>query len=93
MALGLIQGALGQPFASAVEGPAFAVLNEILGAYHTDGGFARPARYEVILQMPTGQGGSRNPNVNPISMALNIEKKPSSRLAGNDLRIIFRTGS
>ena len=39
MALGLIQGALGQPFASAVEGPAFAVLNEILGAYHTDGGF------------------------------------------------------
>ena len=67
MALGLIQGALGQPFASAVEGPAFAVLNEILGAYHTDGGFARPARYEVILQMPSGQGGSRNPNVNPMA--------------------------
>ena len=67
MALGLIQGALGQPFASAVEGPAFAILNEMLGAYHTDGGFARPARYEVILQMPSGQGGSRNPNVNPMA--------------------------
>ena len=26
-------------------------------------------------------------------MALNIEKNPSSRLAGNDLRIIFKTGS
>ena len=56
MALGLIQGALGQPFASAVEGPAFAILNEMLGAYHTDGGFARPARYEVILQMENELG-------------------------------------
>ena len=46
-----------------IEGPAFAVLNEILGEFRGDDGFARPARYEVILHPPTGfkgSGGSQN---------------------------------
>ena len=39
---------------NAISGPAFAVLNEILGTYRSDDGIARPSRYEVLLLPPTG---------------------------------------
>ena len=45
-------------FGGFIEGPAFAVLNEILGEFRGDDGFARPARYEVLLHPPTGFKGS-----------------------------------
>ena len=38
-----------------IEGPAFAVLNEFLGLFRNDNGFARPNRYEVILSAPSGK--------------------------------------
>ena len=56
MSLGrLIQGALGNPFGSAVTGTAFATINEVLSGYRSnDGGIARPSRYEVVILPPTG---------------------------------------
>ena len=53
MSLGVLQGIIGNPFGNAASGPAFAVLNEILGTYHSKDGVARPSRYEVILLPPT----------------------------------------
>ena len=41
-----------------VEGPSYAVLNEILGEYRTNEGFSRPSRYEILLLPPTGVRGS-----------------------------------
>ena len=54
MSLGLLQGIIGNPFGNAASGPAFAVLNEILGTYHSSDGIARPSRYEVVLLPPSG---------------------------------------
>ena len=54
MSLGrLVQGALGNPFGSAVSGVAFATINEALSGYRSsDGGIARPSRYEVVILPP-----------------------------------------
>ena len=41
-------------FGSKIEGTAYAVLNEIFGVFRGKGGFARPSRYEVILNPPAG---------------------------------------
>ena len=41
-------------FGSKIEGTAYAVLNEIFGVFRGIGGFARPSRYEVILNPPAG---------------------------------------
>ena len=54
--LGIVQGFIGNPFGSAVEGPAFGVLNEVLGTYRSKDGIARPSRYEVIISPPRGAG-------------------------------------
>jgi len=54
MSLGLLQGIIGNPFGNAASGPAFAVLNELLGTYHSSDGIAKPSRYEVILLPPAG---------------------------------------
>ena len=62
--LGVVQGFVGNPFGSAVEGPAFGVVNEVLGTYRSKDGIARPARYEVVISPPKG-----SPN-NPFSSSL-----------------------
>ena len=50
MSLGrLVQGALGNPFGSAVSGAAFGTLNEVIGLYRSKDGIARPSRYEVVI--------------------------------------------
>ncbi len=56
MSLGsIIQGVIGNPFGSAVSGAAFATINEALAGYRSsDGGIARPSRYEVVILPPTG---------------------------------------
>ena len=41
-------------FGRKIEGTAYAILNELLSTYHGKGGFARPSRYEVILNPPAG---------------------------------------
>ena len=41
-----------------VEGPSYAILNEILGEFRTNDGFARPSRYEILLLPPTGARGT-----------------------------------
>ena len=50
----LIQGAIGNPFGSALEGPAFGLINEVLAGYRSKDGIARPSRYEVIVTPPRG---------------------------------------
>ena len=55
MVLSLLQGVVGNPFGNAVSGPAFGVLNELLGLMRgSDGGIAKPSRYEVIFLPPVG---------------------------------------
>ena len=55
MVLSLLQGVVGNPFGNAVSGPAFGVLNELLGLMRgADGGIAKPSRYEVIFLPPVG---------------------------------------
>ena len=55
MVLSLLQGVAGNPFGNAVSGPAFGVLNELLGLMRgSDGGIAKPSRYEVIFLPPVG---------------------------------------
>ena len=55
MVLSLLQGVVGNPFGNAVSGPAFGVLNELLGLMRGgDGGIAKPSRYEVIFLPPVG---------------------------------------
>ena len=56
--LGLIQGFIGNPFGSAVEGPAFGVLNDVLSGMRSKDGIARPARYEVVILPPRGSPSS-----------------------------------
>ena len=41
-----------------IEGPSYAILNEILGEFRTNDGFARPSRYEILLLPPTGARGT-----------------------------------
>ena len=56
--LGLVQGFIGNPFGSAVEGPAFGVLNDVLSGMRSKDGIARPARYEVVILPPRGSPSS-----------------------------------
>ena len=58
-------------FGSALQGTAFAILNEILGTYRGKDGIARPSRYEVVLLPPSGTRGRRtNPNPNLFTQQL-----------------------
>ena len=52
--LSLLQGAIGNPFGNAVSGPAFGVLNELLGLIRSGDGIAKTARYEVLFLPPVG---------------------------------------
>ena len=52
--LSLLQGAIGNPFGNAVSGPAFGVLNELLGLIRSGDGIAKSARYEVLFLPPVG---------------------------------------
>ena len=49
-----------------LEGTAYGVLNEILSGYHSDDGFARANRYEVMLHAPTGEKGTGKANLQNI---------------------------
>ena len=49
-------------FGSALQGTAFAILNEILGTYRGKDGIARPSRYEVVLLPPTGSSNNKMTN-------------------------------
>tara|TARA_B100001996_G_scaffold382640_1_gene375037 strand:- start:2065 stop:2787 length:723 start_codon:yes stop_codon:yes gene_type:complete len=44
-------------FANSVSGPAFAILNELLGTYRSGDGIARPSRYETVILPPSGNSG------------------------------------
>ena len=52
--LSLLQGVVGNPFGNAVSGPAFGVLNELLGLIRSGDGIAKTARYEVLFLPPVG---------------------------------------
>ena len=52
------------PFGNAVSGPAFGVLNELLGIVRGTDGIARSSRYEVLCLPPSGARGTRNAPVN-----------------------------
>tara|TARA_B100000401_G_C52716972_1_gene676691 strand:+ start:99 stop:824 length:726 start_codon:yes stop_codon:yes gene_type:complete len=48
---------------SFLEGPSYAVLNEIFAQFRGDEGYARPTRFDVLLLPPNG-GGSSPGNIN-----------------------------
>ena len=52
--LSLLKGLVGNPFGNAVSGPAFGVLNELLGLIRSGDGIAKTARYEVLFLPPVG---------------------------------------
>ena len=68
-----------------IEGPAFAVLNEFVGMFRSDDGFARPNRYEVILSAPNGYSSGGVPNA--------IENMTGAKSAGDDRKASLRCQS
>ena len=49
-----------------LEGTAYGVINEVLSGFHSDDGYARANRYEVILNAPTGEKGTTPTNLQNI---------------------------
>ena len=48
-----------------LEGTAYGVLNEILSQFRSGDGYARPSRYEILIQPPNGfKGGGRSEEKN-----------------------------
>ena len=43
---------------AGLEGTAYGVLNEILSEFRSGDGYARPSRYEVLIQPPNGVNGT-----------------------------------
>ena len=69
-----------------IEGPAFAVLNEFIGLFRSDDGFARPNRYEVILSAPDGvRGGGIKEDV--------VQRMVGNKGAGDDSAASLRCQS
>ena len=56
-------------------GTAYGVLNEVLSGYHSDDGFARANRYEVMLHAPSGEKGTGKANLQNIySQSMGVAK-------------------
>ena len=55
------------PFGNAVSGPAFGVLNELLGIVRGTDGIARQTRYETLFLPPSGARGTRNAPTNAMA--------------------------
>ena len=55
------------PFGNAVSGPAFGVLNELLGIVRGTDGIARTTRYETLFLPPSGARGPRNAPTNAMA--------------------------
>ena len=54
-----------------LEGTAYGVLNEILGEFRSDDGYAIPSRYEITLHPPSGsRGTNRGTNTNLMSILM-----------------------
>ena len=52
-----------------LEGTAYGVINEVLSGFRSDSGYAKPSRYEVTLNPPSGgRGKSINSNLMSILM-------------------------
>ena len=49
-----------------LEGTAYGVINEVLSGFHSDDGYARANRYEVMLNAPTGEKGTTSTNLQNI---------------------------
>ena len=49
-----------------LEGTAYGVFNEVLSGFHSDDGYARANRYEVMLNAPTGEKGTTPTNLQNI---------------------------
>ena len=70
-----------------VEGPSYAVLNEILGEYRTNEGFSRPSRYEILLLPPTGVRGTASNGgdvTNIFSKVMDPNKNAPCSIIAND---------
>ena len=58
-----------------LEGTAYGVLNEILSQFRTSDGYARPSRYEILIQPPngfSGEGRSELKNIWALIMGQNV---------------------
>ena len=67
------------PFGNAVSGPAFGVLNELLGIVRGTDGIARSSRYEVLCLPPSGARGTRHAPTN--AMASQMAELTGSNVA------------
>jgi len=58
-----------------LEGTAYGVLNEILSQFRSGDGYARPSRYEILIQPPngfSGEGRSELKNIWALIMGQNV---------------------
>jgi len=58
-----------------LEGTAYGVLNEILSEFRSGDGYARPSRYEILIQPPngfSGEGRSQLKNIWALIMGQNV---------------------
>ena len=58
-----------------LEGTAYGVLNEILSEFRSGDGYARPSRYEILIQPPngfSGEGRSELKNIWALIMGQNV---------------------
>jgi len=58
-----------------LEGTAYGVLNEILSEFRSGDGYARPSRYEILIQPPngfSGEGRSELKNIWALIMSQNV---------------------
>ena len=70
-----------------VEGPAFAVLNEVLGEFRSDDGMALPSRYEVVLHPPTGTRGTGQGDTTNIFSKIMGENQGDGTVRKTSLRV------
>ena len=69
-----------------LEGTAYGVLNEILGEFRSDDGYAIPSRYEITLHPPSGaRGTNRGTNTNLMSILM-PQKTSEGTTRGTSLR-------
>ncbi len=70
-----------------VEGPAYAILNEVLGEFRSDDGMALPSRYEVVLHPPTGTRGTGQGDTTNIFSKIMGENQGDGTVRKTSLRV------
>ena len=70
-----------------LEGTAYGVINEVLSGFHSDDGYARANRYEVMLNAPTGEKGTTPTNLQNIFSKVMGQAKGDGTVRKTSLRV------